>query len=65
MAEKMPDYVVYSVRERDGARDVWTRVGAAFKHKEDGLTILLDALPIGRKVVLMPPKADEEKAPPK
>ena len=62
MAEKMPDYVVYSVRERDGAKDVWTRIGAAFKHdKAEGVTLLLDALPVGRKVVLMPPKPDDAK----
>ena len=61
MAEKMPDYVVYAVRERDGAKDVWTRIGAAFKHEKDGVTLLLDALPVGRKVVLMPPR-EEDKA---
>ncbi|NOU04734.1 MAG: hypothetical protein HOO99_00985 [Hyphomicrobiaceae bacterium] len=61
MADRQPDFVVYSVRPREGARDVWTRIGAAFKHdRADGLTLLLDALPIGRKVVLMPPKADED-----
>jgi hypothetical protein len=60
---KGPDYVVYAVRERDGSKDVWTRIGAAFKHdKADGLTLLLDALPVGRKVVLMPPRPDDEKA---
>lgn len=59
---RMPDFVVYGVRERDGAKDVWTRIGAAFKHeKSDGLTLLLDALPFSRKVVLMPPKPEDEK----
>lgn len=58
MAEKMPDFVVYAVRERDGAKDVWTRIGAAFKHEKEGVTLLLDALPIGRKIVLMPPRED-------
>lgn len=64
MADRQPDFVVYAVRERDGAKDVWTRIGAAFKHdKAEGLTVLLDALPIGRKVVLLPPRDDD--APPK
>jgi len=36
---KPPDFMVYAVRERDGARNVWTRIGAAFKHdKVGGLT---------------------------
>lgn len=62
MAEpKGPTYVAYAVRERDGAKDVWTRIGAVFKHDKDGFTLLLDALPGGRKVVLMPPKSDDEK----
>jgi hypothetical protein len=60
---KGPTYVAYAVRERDGSKDVWTRIGAVFKHdKSDGFTLLLDALPVGRKVVLMPPKPDDEKS---
>lgn len=61
MADRQPDLVVYAVRTRDGARDVWTRIGAAFKHDSaEGLTLLLDALPLGRKLVLLPPKADDD-----
>lgn len=61
MAEKSVDYVVYAVREREGNKNIWTRIGAAFKHdKAEGLTIYLDALPVGRKIVLMPPKEAEE-----
>jgi hypothetical protein len=56
---RMPDYVVYAVRERDGAKDVWTRIGTAFKHEKEGVTILFDAHPIDRKVVLMPPREDD------
>ena len=58
---KGPDFIVYAVRDRDSARAVWTRIGAAFKHDNgsEGLNILLDALPVGRKIVLMPPKEDE------
>lgn len=60
---KMPEFVVYSVREREGAKDVWTRIGAAFKHEkaDSGFTLLLDALPLGRKIVLMPPRPEDEK----
>ena len=54
--------VAYSVRERDGAKDIFTRIGAAFPHKDGkpGFTLLLDALPVGRKVVVLP--APEEKS---
>ncbi|GJM02667.1 MAG: hypothetical protein DHS20C08_11680 [Rhodomicrobium sp.] len=59
-----PKFVAYSVRKREGAKSVWTRIGAVFEH-EDGLgeTLLLDALPIGREIVLrVPQEKDEEKA---
>lgn len=51
-------------RVREGAKDVWTRIGAAFKHEkvDSGFTLLLDALPLGRKVVLMPPRPEDDKS---
>ena len=59
-APRGPDFIVYAVRDRDGARALWTRIGAAFKHdKGPGVNILLDALPMGRKIVLMEPKEDD------
>lgn len=56
--------VAYAVRERDGAKDIFTRIGAAFPHRDGkpGFTLLLDAYPIGRKVVILPPKEDEKEA---
>ena len=58
-----PKFVVYAVRDRDGARAVWTRIGAAFEHKGfEAYNIMLDALPVDRKIVLMPPKEPDETA---
>jgi hypothetical protein len=56
-----PALIAYSVRQRDGAPDVWTRIGAVFAHADGkGFNLMLDALPMGRKIVVMPPKDDRK-----
>lgn len=56
-----PSLIAYSVRQRDGAPDVWTRVGAVFPHSNgQGFNLMLDALPLGRKIVVMPPKEKDD-----
>jgi hypothetical protein len=54
-----PDFDVFAIREReDGGKDIFVKVGVAFKRRNaDGMTILLDALPLGRKLAVLP--ADE------
>lgn len=66
-ASRQPLYHAFCVIEGGrGQRDYWTRIGAAFTHENsDGLSILLDALPINGKIVLrtpLPPKAETETA---
>ena len=60
MSTTQPTLIAYSVKERDkGKQDIWTKIGAAFPHgKGHGLTIQLDALPLGDRIVLCEPKAD-------
>lgn len=61
MADNAPSMIAYAVRERDGGKDVFTRIGAVFPHNSgEGFTLLLDALPLGRKLVVLPPKDDKE-----
>jgi len=40
---------VYALTERDG-KTYWTRVGAAFKNRDDSLTIVLEALPVSGRL---------------
>jgi hypothetical protein len=48
MSNKKPTLIAYTVREREGQNAIWTRIGAAWPHgKGTGLSIHLDALPIG------------------
>ena len=56
----------YSVIKREGQDDYWLNIGAAFSHADgNGLNVLLQALPINGKLVLRPPKDNDEKQPEK
>lgn len=58
---QQPAYRAYTVIKREGQDDYWLNVGAAFPHKDgDGYNIILQALPIDGKIVLRPPKEDDE-----
>jgi hypothetical protein len=53
--------IAYSVKDRPGAKSIWTRIGAAFPHdKGAGLTVILNALPLNfdGRIVLVEPKLD-------
>jgi hypothetical protein len=57
---------VYTVRkiEKEGGKDFWTRIGTCFPHsKGDGFTIVLDAAPLGDRLVVRPLKAKSPEAP--
>jgi hypothetical protein len=60
MSNKKPTLIAYAVRKREGHKDFWVRIGAAWPHEGgSGLSIQLDALPIDGRIVLTEPKADE------
>lgn len=52
-----PDFDVFAIREREGeGKDIFIKVGVAFKRRNaEGVSILLDALPLGRKLAVLPP----------
>jgi hypothetical protein len=59
---KKPTLYAYSVKEREGQKSVWTKIGAAWAHeKGNGFSIQLDALPLNfdGRIVLTEPKADD------
>ena len=55
-----PDFDVFAVRERDGGgKDIFVKIGVAFKRRHgEGVSILLDALPLGRRLAVLPPLED-------
>lgn len=53
-----PSFYAYTV-VGEGKRAVFTRIGAVFKHtKSEGFSILLNAHPIGDRIVVLPPKEE-------
>jgi hypothetical protein len=57
---KKPALIAYNVREREGQKAIWTRISAAWPHGNGpSFNIQLEALPIGDRIVLTEPKAEE------
>lgn len=57
---KGPDFIAFHV-SGEGKKSYWTRIGAAWKHKDgEGMNLQIDLVPIGGgRIVLRTPKADE------
>ena len=64
MAEgNKPDFDVFAIREREGGKgkDVFMKIGVAFKRRNaEGVSILLDALPLGRRLAVLPPIPEDD-----
>jgi hypothetical protein len=60
-ASKTPSHYVYQVRDREGQKAIWTRIGAAWSQKDGkGFTVQLDAVPLdGRLTLRVPTEANE------
>ncbi|MBX3027863.1 hypothetical protein KF840_23460 [bacterium] len=55
-----PAFIAYHVRDgEDGKEGFWTRIGAAWKHKDsEGYTLQLDLVPVASgRISLRTPKA--------
>ena len=52
--EKRPSHEVFQVKG-DGDKSFWTRIGAAFLHKDGkGFSLIVDAVPIQGRIVIRP-----------
>jgi hypothetical protein len=52
-ASKQPTHIAYHVRDGKGDKGFFTRVGAAWPHKDTkGFNIQLDVIPLDGKIVL-------------
>jgi hypothetical protein len=59
---KRPDYEAF-VSQKNGDKNFYTRVGAAWAVSSGGISIKLHCLPVDGNLVLFPPKpADESQA---
>jgi hypothetical protein len=52
-----PSHHVYVV-EGEGEKAFWTRIGAAWPSGNDGLFVVLNALPLDGRLVIRKPKSD-------
>lgn len=52
-ASKSPSHAVYQVRDREGGKGFFTRIGAAWPHKDGkGFNIQIDAVPLDGRITL-------------
>lgn len=50
---KQPSHIAYHVRDRDGAKAIWNRIGSAWAHSDGkGFSVQLDAVPVDGRVSL-------------
>lgn len=53
-----PDYEVF-ISQKNGDKNYYTKVGAAWNVSSDGISIKLTALPLDGSLVLFPPKESD------
>jgi hypothetical protein len=52
-APKAPTHVAYQVRDRDGQKGIWTRIGSVWPHADGkGFNVQLDAVPLDGRITL-------------
>ena len=52
-AAKQPSHIVYQVRDREGGKGFWTRIGAAWAHADGrGFNVQLEVVPLDGRVTL-------------
>jgi hypothetical protein len=61
--QQQPTFTAFAVTKRgEGQDDWWTPIGAAFPHKDEkGFNVILQSIPLDGKIVLRPPKDDDQK----
>jgi hypothetical protein len=52
-ASKSPTHVAYQIRDREGGKGFWTRIGAAWAHGDgQGFNIQLESVPLDGRITL-------------
>lgn len=50
---KQPSHIAYQVRDREGQKGFWTRIGSAWAHQDgNGFNIQLDCVPLDGRITL-------------
>ncbi|HEV2327549.1 MAG TPA: hypothetical protein VGY56_02035 [Verrucomicrobiae bacterium] len=52
-ASKTPTHIAYHVRNREGGKGFWTRIGSAWQHTDgNGFNVQLETMPIDGRITL-------------
>lgn len=52
-ASRTPSHAAYQVRDREGKKAIWTRIGSAWPHADgSGFSIQLESVPLDGRVSL-------------
>ncbi|MFO0831538.1 MAG: hypothetical protein U0637_06815 [Phycisphaerales bacterium] len=50
---RTPSHVAYQVRDREGKKGIWTRIGSAWPHADgNGFNIQIEAVPLDGRISL-------------
>jgi hypothetical protein len=50
---KAPSHVAYQVRDREGRKAFWTRIGSAWAHQDgNGFNVQLECVPLDGRITL-------------
>jgi hypothetical protein len=50
---KAPSHIAYQVRDREGKKSFWTRIGSAWAHSDGkGFNIQIEAVPLDGRITL-------------
>lgn len=50
---KAPTHIAYHVRDREGGKGFWTRIGSAWPHADgQGFSIQIEAMPLDGRITL-------------
>lgn len=52
-SNRTPSHIAYQVRDREGKKGIWTRIGSAWPHADgNGFNIQIEAVPLDGRISL-------------
>jgi hypothetical protein len=60
-SNRTPSHIAYQVRDREGKKGIWTRIGSAWAHADgNGFNIQIEAVPLDGRISLRVPTDNKE-----
>jgi len=60
-SSRTPSHIAYQVRDREGKKGIWTRIGSAWAHADgNGFNIQIEAVPLDGRISLRIPTDKKE-----